>query len=157
MTAPGRISMVALGPRPGSCVACAQRPAAGQPICGTCRRSLAHVCYGKARVSEGKAKEIAARPATEPQVPYPCPVCRYWHTGRDSALGRMVYADAVLIALRLYRHEPGWLPVLALAWSPERSSRTDWRAKISRAPERGHEWHVHPIKIDSDPHPEVRT
>lgn len=122
-------------PVPARCVACGHLAPSGSPICATCRRCLAHVCYGKHRQSPATARAITLRerelPGKEYTTDYQCPVCSAWHNGRSSMSGRRIYADAVLICLRLVRFHGPWLAELAGAWRPEASDRAAWRASVS--------------------------
>lgn len=115
------------------CLGCGSvHPCDGEPICPECLRTLEHVCYGKQRQTYTLARMISARREPGgPDIHYECPVCRGWHNGRDSYLGRVTYANAVLIGLALYRTDLTYLRNLGWAWSPPRANRLKWRARVS--------------------------
>lgn len=122
------------------CAGCGGRRPYDSPICSTCRRKLAGLCYGKTRHFRGTALTIEDRerliPGKENTHAYECPVCRQWHTGRTSMVGEARYADAVLICLRLARFYGEFLAELVEQWRPEVADRTAWRAANLAARER---------------------
>lgn len=130
MTAPG-----GRAPVPSRCVGCGSLAPAGQPLCAGCVRILNHVCYGKTPHYPATARTIAERerllPGKESTVAYDCPVCDTHHTGRSSPGGRAVYADAVLICLKLRRFHGHYLARIAADWRPGLADRERWRRLVS--------------------------
>ncbi len=138
---PLRTSPPAL-PGTSACVGCGGRPTTGEPICRHCRKTLAHCCLGKRRLTQLVAEDIQFRHARAKA--YRCPVCQEWHTGHESIPGRKNHADAALIVLKLRRSAPDYLEGLAYDWHPAVADRAEWRAALeaervrrAQAPARG--------------------
>jgi hypothetical protein len=110
-------------PRPG----CDNRLGKGAPVvCLGDFVALANMCRGKKRLGQPLADQIAADNGS---ISYGCPVCKAYHNGRRPALlDAQTRAAAGTVAAMRADPRVGWRGVLLLAdaWAPERSPRTQW-------------------------------